>query len=304
MQTAIADIIVEYSALLAQNHDEVTTPTPGVIGHEHGVIYVDAATQLLSADLAPDAWLRSDTGAAVDVVGKAALVDAIASADNEYSSLVDAAMVTLWGGTDNLDWLSAALTDASTSVAVEALPGVTLGKSQGAMLVAGAGNDMLVGTGSNDLLIGGGGADTLDGGTGNNIMVGGVGATYLYRPGDGSDVIVNGVASSSKPTGTLDFGSAATPDNFWFVKSGNDLQIDLLGSHQQVTIADWFAGGSHQLQEIQAGGLELDGGVAQLVQAMAVYASAHPGFDPTVASQMPSDPHLHDVIAGAWHINA
>jgi serralysin len=304
VQTAIADIVVEYSALLAQNHDEVIIPTPGLIGHEHGVLYLDAAAQLLTADLSPDVWLRSDTGTAVDVVGKAALVDAIASTDNEYSSLVDAAMVTLWGGTDNLDWLSAALTDASMSVAVDAPPGVTLGKSQGAMLVAGAGNDMLVGNGSNDLLIGGAGADTLDGGSGNNILVGGVGATYLYRPGDGSDVIVNGVASSSKPTGTLDFGTTATPDNFWFVKSGNDLQIDILGTHQQVTVADWFAGGSHQLQEITAGGLELDSSVTLLVQAMAAYATAHPGFDPTAASQVPSDAHLHQTITGAWHINA
>jgi hypothetical protein len=301
---AIADIVVEYSALLAQNHDEVTTATPGVIGHEHGILYADAAAQLLTADLSPDMWLRSDTAATVDVVGKAALVDAIASADNEYSGLVDAAMLTLWGGTDNLDWLSAALTDASISVAADAPPGITLGTSEGVMLVAGAGNDRLVGSGSNDLLIGGTGADTFDGGAGNNILVGGVGATYLYRPGDGSDVIVNGVASASKPTGTLDFGNGATPDNFWFVQSGNDLTIDILGTHHAVTVADWFAGGSHQLQEIKAGGLELDAGVAQLVQAMAAYTTAHPGFDPTAAVQMPTDTALHTAVAAAWHINA
>jgi serralysin len=303
VQTAVADIAVEYAALLAQNHDEVTGATSGVVGHEHGILYEDAAAHLLVADLAPDLWLRSDTGSAADIVGLAALIDAVASADGEDAALIDAAIATLWGGqTGGLHSLSAATSDAALTITAEILPGLSL--SDGALLIAGNGTDVLVGHGGNDLLIGGTGKDTLDSGAGNNIMVGGANATYLYHPGDGSDVIVNGTASETAATGMLDFGSTLSADNFWFVKSANDLQIDVLGTHEQVTIADWFAGGSHQLQEIKAGGVEIDANVQQLVQAMAVYSTAHPGFDPTATSHMPSDAHLQTVVAASWHLIA
>jgi serralysin len=299
---AIAEIAVEYAGLLAQNHDEVTAATPGVIGHEHGILYDDPVTQLLMADFSPDLWLRSDTGTAADIVGLPALIDAIATADGEYSTLIDTAIAMLWGGqTDNLHWLGAAATDASETV-TSSLPGLAVGKSDGAMLVAGAGTDVLVGNGGNDLLIGGAGKDTLDSGAGNNILVGAANTTYLYHPGDGRDVIINGTAAATAASGTLDFGAGMSADNFWFVKSGNDLQVDILGTHEQVTIADWFAGGSHQLQEIKAGGLELDAGVTQLVQAMATYAGSHPGFDVTATAQLPSDAQLHAIIAASWHV--
>ncbi|CCD86381.1 conserved exported protein of unknown function [Bradyrhizobium sp. ORS 285] len=305
VEKALADIVVEYSALLAQNHDEVLSATPGVIGHEHGILYQDTAKNLLVADLSSDLWSSIATGSAVDILGKIALIDSVASADGEDAKLIDTAISTLWGGkTDNLDWLSAALSDAATTVMIDPVSGVTIAATDGALLIAGGGNDMLYGTANDDLLIGGLGRDVLNGGAGDNILVGGVGATYVYAPGDGNDVIINGVASLSKPTGTLDFGSAYTADNFWFVKSGNDLEIDILGTHQQVTIADWFLGGSYQLQEIKAGGLELDTQVTQLVQAMATYTQTHPGFDPTAASQLPSDAHLHDQVAAAWHVIA
>jgi Ca2+-binding RTX toxin-like protein len=304
VEKALAEIVVEYSALLAQNHDEVATATPGVIGHEHGIIYQDAAKNLLIADLSSDLWSWADTGTAVDILGKAALIDAVAASDGENAALIDSAISLLWGGkTDNLDWLSAALSDAATTVTIDPVSGATIAASDGALLIAGGGNDTLFGTGNDDLLIGGGGSDVLKGGAGDNILVGGVAATYVYAPGDGNDVIINGVASLSKPTGTLDFGTAYAADNFWFVKSGNDLEIDILGTHQQVTVADWFLGGSYQLQEIKAGSLEIDGQVAQLVQAMSAYTQSHPGFDPTLASQMPTDAQLHDHVAAAWHVS-
>ena len=300
VETAIADIAVEYAGLLAQNHDEVTSPTAGVIGHEHGILYDDAAAQLLVADFSPDLWLRSATGTTAGIVGQLALINAIASADGEDSKLIDAAIMTLWGGqTSNLHSLSAATTDGADTVAADPVRGP--GSSAGAMLVAGGGTDLLVGDSGNDLLIGGAGKDTFDIGTGSNILVGGANATYHYQAG-GNDVIVNGVASETAATGTLDFGNALSADNFWFVKSGNDLQIDLLGTHGQVTIASWFSGGSHQLQEIKAGGLELDANVGQLVQAMATYSDAHAGFHWSTATQMPSDPNLHATIAASWHV--
>src|SRR5207237_10227556 len=133
-------------------------------------------------------WRRSDTGSAPDIVGLAAVIDAVASADGEDAALIDAAVATLWSGqTGGLHSLSAATTDAALTVTAEILPGLSL--SDGALLIAGNGTDVLVGHGGNDLLIGGTGKDTLDSGAGNTIMVGGANATYLYHPGDGSAVL-------------------------------------------------------------------------------------------------------------------
>lgn len=34
---------------------------------------------------------------------------------------------------------------------------------------------------------------------------------------------------------------------------------------------------------------------------MAIYSANNPGFDPTQATQMPTDPSLQSVLAAAWH---
>jgi serralysin len=169
------------------------------------------------------------------------------------------------------------------------------------LLVAGGGRDVLNDVAGNDLLIGGTGADTLNGGAGNDILVGGVGSTYIYDAGYGSDIIVNGTTNDAAATWELDFGAGVAADELWFSRSGNVLAIDIVGPHSTITVAGWFSGASHQLTEIKAGGLELDGKVAQLVQAMASYGAANPGFDPSAVAQAPADAHLQATIAAAWH---
>ena len=44
--------------------------------------------------------------------------------------------------------------------------------------------------------------------------------------------------------------------------------------------------------------MKIDAGVSQLVQAMASFSSAHAGFDPTTATQAPSDAGLADHHCG------
>jgi hypothetical protein len=148
-----------------------------------------------------------------------------------------------------------------------------------------AGSDILTGSIGNDTLIGNGGNDT-----------------YQIARGGGQDTIVNGLATNSGPTGTLAFGSGIDDDQLWFAHSGNDLQIDMMGSHDQVTVAGWFSNETDQLQQITtADGMKLDAQVAQLVQAMATYSTNNPGFDPTVATTAPNDPTLQNTIAASWH---
>jgi len=75
-----------------------------------------------------------------------------------------------------------------------------------------------------------------------------------------------------------------------------------MGSHDQITVGGWFGSAGAQLHEIKsADGMKIDAGLSQLVQAMATYSSAHAGFDPTTATQAPSDAALQNTIAATWH---
>jgi hypothetical protein len=80
-------------------------------------------------------------------------------------------------------------------------------------------------------------------------------------------------------------------NQLWFKQSGNDLVAEIMGTHDQVTVVNWFGAAASQLQEITtADGSKLDGQLSQLVQAMATYGAANPGFDPTAAIQAPGIP--------------
>ena len=128
--------------------------------------------------------------------------------------------------------------------------------------------------------------------------------TYKLGASFGQTVIKNlasdGIASAR---GEIDFGTGLSSNQLWFMHSGNDLQVDVLGTSEQVTVTGWFGGNARaQVQSFNtADGAKLDGQVAQLVSAMATYASANPGFNPTTATQMPTDSTLQGAVAAAWH---
>jgi Ca2+-binding RTX toxin-like protein len=180
-----------------------------------------------------------------------------------------------------------------------------------AILIAGTGADTLTVTGTHNTLTGGSGASTLvSSGSGNTLIAGsgndtltnqGTAGFYDVNLGAGETKIINGLATNTQASNELDFGAGITKSNLWFIQSGNDLQIDVMGTTETVTIANWFAGAGNQLQEISAGGLKLDSQVSQLVQAMATYTAGHAGFDPTTVTQAPNDTSLQSAITGAWH---
>jgi hypothetical protein len=147
------------------------------------------------------------------------------------------------------------------------------------------GNDVLSGSSSNDVLTGNGGNDT-----------------YQFGQGGGQDRIVNGTTASTAPSGELDFGAGISAGQLWFQRSGDDLSIAIMGTHDQIAVAGWFSGAGSQLAEIKtADGMKIDAGVSQLVQAMAAYSSANAGFDPATATQTPKDTDLQNAIAATWH---
>ncbi|WP_052400543.1 calcium-binding protein [Paraburkholderia ginsengisoli] len=102
--------------------------------------------------------------------------------------------------------------------------------------------------------------------------------------------------------GTVDLATGISDSQLWFQQVGNNLQMDILGTHDSLEIDGWFGSGSSAVQSFQTSdGLMLDTQVNQLVSAMAAYSAANPGFDPGLVTQMPTDPSLQNVIAASWH---
>jgi hypothetical protein len=101
----------------------------------------------------------------------------------------------------------------------------------------------------------------------------------------------------------LAIGGGDANTQLWLERVGNDLQVDILGSSDHLTISGWYGSNARaQVQSIKtADGLTLDGQLAQLVSAMASYSAGNPGFNPTQTSQMPNDPTLQNAVAAAWH---
>jgi len=159
----------------------------------------------------------------------------------------------------------------------------------------GASGSTFTGTSGNDVF------DTL--GHAEKILGSGGYDTYLDRAGYGALEIDNSTPSGSVAAGELDFGAGITDQNLWLVQSGNNLQIDLLGTNQTVTLDGWFGNNaSAALAEIKTtDGMRLDAGLVQLVSAMATYSAANPGFNPATATQMPADSGVQSAIAAAWH---
>jgi hypothetical protein len=126
--------------------------------------------------------------------------------------------------------------------------------------------------------------------------------TYLATTGSGQIAITAHNATGT--TNELDFTGGITDQNLWFLQSGNDLQIDILGTDTHVTVGGWFSSSDSQLQEINAAGLKIDNGVSQLVQAMATYSANNSGFDPTSAAvhMVPNDAGLQNALAATWHV--
>jgi hypothetical protein len=108
---------------------------------------------------------------------------------------------------------------------------------------------------------------------------------------------------SSGTTNEFDFIGNVTDQNLWFLQSGNNLQIDVMGTKNQTIIDGWFNSGNQASEIFTAGGLKLDNQISQLVQAMAAYSGSNAGFDPTASTvhQIPNDTALQNTVAAAWH---
>ena len=103
------------------------------------------------------------------------------------------------------------------------------------------------------------GNDALNGGTGNDV--------FQFARGDGQDTITDASGTGDR----LSFASGIDPLDLMLSQSANDLRIAVYGSTDQVTIANWYAGASNQVETVQVGNGQqlMSTQVNQLIQAMA-----------------------------------
>jgi Ca2+-binding RTX toxin-like protein len=169
------------------------------------------------------------------------------------------------------------------------------------------GNDALFGGKGKDLLDGGAGDDLLDGGKGHNTLIGGKGNdtillgkgqdTILFNLGDGWDTLIS--TAKDPEDSELHLGPGITQQNLWFSRTGDNLQINILGTDDGMTIEGWYSNKHKPIEEIQtANGDELEAKqVALLVQAMAAFTPA-PGSGTPLPTEMPQE--LQATLAAAW----
>lgn len=167
----------------------------------------------------------------------------------------------------------------------------------------GSNNIITIGNGTGDSLISWGNNNTITGANGDSLIEGGGGYnTYQFARGNGSETITKNASSGLGTNGELDFASGIATNQLWFLRNGNNLQIDVMGTHDQLTIVNWFGSANSQFKEIKTSdGSMIDAQLTNLVQGMATYSGSHSGFNPITATSMPTDTSLQNTLAAAWH---
>ncbi|QJP51531.1 hemolysin [Xylella fastidiosa subsp. multiplex] len=166
-------------------------------------------------------------------------------------------------------------------------------------LIGNAGDDTLFGGTGNDMLSGGKGADTLDGGSGNDVLYGGTGNDmYRFAIGAGVDRIED-YDTTTGNADVLSIGQGVSINQLWFQHVGNDLEVSIIGTGDQITIRDWYSNAAYHVEQFKTsdGKVLRDSQVNALVSAMA-------GFAPPVLGQtsLSTDYQkaLNPLIAAHW----
>ncbi|MCU1752116.1 S8 family serine peptidase [Pseudomonas sp. 6D_7.1_Bac1] len=201
------------------------------------------------------------------------------------------------------------LGDESKTINVEASSAkVVAGNGDNKVNVTGKWGDITLGNGNNVVT---GEVDKLTVGHGNNIITDS-GRFSAVKLGDGNNkVVVSGNMPTvevghgvndiefSSASGDLVFGKDINPDHLWFQHKGQDLQISVIGSKQEVTLHNWYASTPERPRDIMAGDHHrlMSNDVEHLVQAMAAFAPAAPA---TMTFGAAEQQVLQPVLAANW----
>lgn len=166
-----------------------------------------------------------------------------------------------------------------------------------------SGNDTIFGTDANEYISGYAGDDVISGGAGNDVLDGGDGNDrFLFGRNDGQDTILqNDTNPADTYNDVIAFDSDISYEELWFSRNGNDLQINIEGTNDQITVSDWYNDAAHQLDQFESGSMILmNDQIDQLVSAMAAYDV--PMGSGNVIPQDIKD-NLQPVLANSWTSN-
>lgn len=133
--------------------------------------------------------------------------------------------------------------------------------------------NVLTGNSGNNTLTGGAGNDTLSGGAGTDILVGGVGNdTYWLGRGFGIDTISENDATAGNAD-VARFEAGIATSQLWFTKTGNNLDVSIIGTSDRLTVKDWYLGSQYRVEQFKTsdGKTLLDSQVQDLVSAMGAF---------------------------------
>ncbi len=160
-------------------------------------------------------------------------------------------------------------------------------------------NNVLTGNSAANTLTGGAGNDTLDGKAGADALVGGTGNdTYRLGRGYGVDTIAENDATVGNTDVAL-FDAGIAIDQLWFTKTGNNLDVSIIGTTDKFTVSNWYLGNQYRVEQFKTsdGKTLLDSQVQNLVQAMASFAPPPVGQTTLNTAQQTA---LAPVIAANW----
>ena len=197
---------------------------------------------------------------------------------------------TMVGGAGNDAYVVNVTTDVVTENANEGIDSVssgvtlTLGNNvenltlTGTSALNGTGNaldNVLAGNSGANTLTGAAGNDTLDGGAGNDTLAGGAGAdAYRFGVGGGIDTIQESDTTAGVKD-TLQFVGSVVQSDVQFQHVGNNLQVLVHGSSDELVVQNWYLGNQYHVEEFHFtdGSVLLDSQVQGLISAMASFAA-------------------------------
>ena len=95
------------------------------------------------------------------------------------------------------------------------------------------------------------------------------------------------------------FLSGIAADQLWFAKSGNNLNVSIIGTNDRFSLTNWYLGNQYHVEQFQTsdGKRLIDSQVQNLVNAMAAFSPPAVGQTTLSASQSAT---LTPLIAANW----
>lgn len=219
---------------------------------------------------------------------------------------------TMRGGTGNDTYVVERTGDIVTENANEGIDTVrssityTLGANvenftlTGSANLNGTGNaldNMLIGNAGNNTLAGGAGNDTYEGGAGNDVLNDTSTTSndvYRWGRGHGADTVTD-----AGGTDRLDVLEGVDAEQIWLRRSGNHLEVSVIGTSDSFTISNWYTNSANRIESFQ-----LSNGQALASTQVQALVDAMASFAPPAAGQTTLPPNyqssLGGVIASSW----